>query len=347
MGALLTEGCDLYGTDETKAEAYGWQRMNGTQEACLPTGGRYGGPCFSMDYSHNGWRFTIKKAGVTTLYAFRSMKFQTDTFASTYGIFELRNNDQILMARVNINSARQIVIYDADSAIQATSTETLPFGIYHGVQAKFVCHATTGSIEVWANGVQYAIATNIDTMPSSGNQYVEIFTFGKATNDTVEWMDDPCLWDDSGSDWNDWTEGKDLLIETLYPNADTAQEDFIPLSAGDQFAEVNETPDHDADVSYNGSTNAGDKDRLGLEPMTGIPSVIYNVRSRIVAKKTNAGAANAKVGVFSGATEDVSAAQGLASDYTYLSHDNEVNPDDSLPWEKTDIDALQVQYESA
>jgi hypothetical protein len=347
MGALLVEGCDLYGTDEAKAVAYGWTRRQGSQELCLTTGGRFGGPCLKLAFNNNGWMWVLNKTNVTTLFAFFAHKYPDETYSSNYGVYQAANNIGGLMFRLRINSSKQIVIYDADGADQATSTGTLTLDSYHAVQVKAVAHATTGSVEVWINGVEFVTATNIDTMPSSGNQYFGRVTFGAVVSGADQFFDDICLWDDSGSDWNDWTDGKDLRIDTLYPNADTAQEDFIPLGAGDQFAEVNETPDHDADVSYNGSTNAGDKDRLGLEAFSGVPIAIYNVRSRIAVKKTNAGAANAKVGVFSGSTEDVSAAQGLSGDYGYLHHDSEINPDDSLAWEVADIDALQVQYESA
>ena len=116
---------------------------------------------------------------------------------------------------------------------------------------------------------------------------------------------------------------------------------------GTQCVEVDDDPDHDAETSYNQSATSGDIDRLELDTLSGTPTAIHNVRARMVAKKTDAGPALGVIGVYSGSTEGVSAGQALTTDFVPLHHDEEINPDDSLAWEKADIDALQVQYEHA
>jgi hypothetical protein len=350
MSILFQDGCDLYGTDETKAFAYGWQTVLGSQETVIPTGGRFGGGSFTLFWAHNGWERTLTQTNVTTLFTFAAMKYPTGVYGeSTWGFMEWKNDSDQLMARVSLNAAQNVVIRDANGTIQDTSTQQMAPNAWFAVQVKFVAHATTGSIEVWVNGVQWAIATNIDTMPASGNQYFQTVRFGACGPNSAhtEWKDDFAIWDDSGSDFNTWTDGKDLRIDTIRPTADTAQEDFTPQGAGDQYVEVDDSPDHDVDATYNESAGSGDKDRLEAGTITGTPIAIYNVRVRGVAKKTDAGLANAKVGVFSGAAEGVSAAQGLSTDYGFLHHDLPLNPGDSLAWEKADIDAVQLQYEHA
>ena len=345
----MTEGCDLYGTDEAKAEVYGWTRMNGTQETCQTTGGRYAGPCFGLEYNHNGWRWIIDKTGVTTLYSFGAHFYGvSQAYDSNYGLRQFNNSTGLLMGRVKVNTSQQIEIYDADGTLQDTSTEIVTPNVYFGVQIKLVAHATTGSIEVWVDGVQYAIATSIDTMPSSGNQYVTQVIWGVVKNgDSTQRIDDLALWDDAGSNWNTWTTGKDLAIETRRCDAVGNLSQWTKSAGSNNFENVDETPDHDADGTYNYDSVPGNADRINIEALSLTPDAIYNVRTRAVVRKTDAGPALAKIGVYSSTTEDVSAPQGLSTDYTFLHHDNEINPADAAAWEKADIDALQVQYEVA
>lgn len=347
MGVIFQDGCDLYGTDELKADQSGWIRTTNTN--CDPTLGRFGGGCLCCQYNTNYWSYPLV-VPKTTLWIHGAFWYQSgEVVSSSYGILYVTNATGQLVAKLFVNAvSHYLEIWDANNVLQATSTWAVTPDIWHALQTKIVVHATTGSIEVY-RGASSVVATNIDTLPSSGAGSIGVVRYGQVVH--RDWndnrWDDVAIWDDSGSDWNTWTEGKDLRIDTLRANAEGTPNDFTPIGAGDNFAEVDETPDHDADTSYNASSNVGNKDRLGLSTLADTPVEIYNVRTRVWAKKTNAGASDIKIGVYSGATEGMSAAKGLQTEYDHFTHDEEINPDDSLPWEIADIDALQVEYEHA
>lgn len=342
MAILMQDGCDLHGTDEAKATDYGWFFYGGPN--VLATGGRFGGGCFQIRYSTEGLRWSFVETSVTTIFVNTAFYYPAVSAQTTYGFIQLRNNTDVLMGKVKINDSDQVEIYDADDALQATSTEVTGSGVWQNMQIKAVAHATTGSIEVWVDGVQFAIATGIDTMPASGNQYFQQVIFG-TVNAGYAYRDDLVIWDNSGTGFNDWTAGKDLVIETNRCNAVGNLSQFTKSAGANNYENVDETPDHDVDTTYNYSSTSGQADRIGTDDLSVTPDTIYNVRTRVVARKTDAGAATLKVGVYSSTTEDLSAAQGLSTDYEFFHHDNEINPADSAAWEKADIDALQVQYE--
>jgi len=350
MAILFQDGVDLYGTNAQKALEYGWDRQDSNCR-CVEDVGRFGGDAFELSYNSNYWEAPVAGAP-TTLFIFKAHRIHPTPSYSNHdeGFISVKNGTAVWCGRMECGNVDQkLRLYDANNTEVDVADDALVPGVWYAIQMKIVIHATAGSMEVWVNGVQVLLATSIDTVPSSGTAYPEMVRFGGVChNGSGEYQDDLVIWDDQGAAFNDWTEGKDLRIDTLRPNADTAQEDFTPQGAGDQYVEVDDDPDYDGDTTYNESAASGDKDRLALTTLSGTPAAIYNVRTRVVAKKTNAGAALVKVGVYSGTTEDVSAAGlALGTDYGWATHDNEINPDDSLAWEVADIDALQVQYEHA
>jgi hypothetical protein len=351
MAILFQEGMDLYGTDEAKWLQYGWTRESAQVEV-QASSGRGGGGALSLQYDQNYARIGIPKASVTTVFAHVACYYDNggSISASNWGIMTYVNNTNDKHGWLKVNASKQLEFRDSAGTLQGTSTQTVSPDVWHDIQTKIFVHDSTGTFECWLDGVQVLNLSGLDTLNNTGNPYLEAVYYGTITSagsGNPDLRDDFAIWDESGSDWTTWTTGKVVEIETLRANADTAQEDFTPLGAGDQYAELDETPDHDGDTSYNESASSGDKDRVGLTTITGTPIVIYNVRVRAVAKKTAAGAALVKVGVYSGATEGVSAGLGLSTDYDFVEHDLPVNPDDSAAWEKADIDALQAQYEHA
>jgi len=346
MSVLFQDGCDLYGTDEDKAALNGWTRAD-ANSLCVASDGRGGGGALKLTYNSNWWQNQIPGAP-TTFWIFHSHYFDnTLAVNSGNGIIKVANTTVQQVCRVYHSSVDQkLRIYDADNTLQATSTGTMPSNAWYSIQMKVVVHATTGSVEVWVNGVQFVIATSIDTVPGTGNAYPEIVRFGPVGHaGTGEFLDDITIWDDQGSNFNTWTAGKDYQIETNRCDANGFNSQWTRSAGANNYENVDETPDHDGDATYNYASTSGLRDRIGTDALSVTPDTIYNVRTRCVARKESAGAALLKVGCYSDATEDVSAAQGLSTSYTYFHHDSELDPDGDVAWTKAQIDALQASYE--
>ncbi len=351
MGIIMQDGFDTYGTDEDKMASYGWV-IDTTQGTVQPTLGRFGGGAFSLGWlASNDHTFDHGKAGVTTFFFFMAFHYAGIESRSTGKFIRFQNVAGNSHVQLHLNSSAQIEVYDATGSLIGTSTETFPVNVWHTIQVKVVMHDTAGSVEAWGNGVQLfgGALTNEDTIHATGTATFERLMITELANggDTSDKRDDVVIWDDSGSNFNTWTAGKDIVIETRRCNAVGNLSQWTKSAGANNYENVDETPDHDADSTYNYNSTPGNADRINIEALSVTPDAIYNVRTRAIVRKTDAGPATVKIGVYSSTTEDVSVPQGLSTDYIPLHPDNEVNPADSLAWEKADIDALQVQYEVA
>jgi len=209
------------------------------------------------------------------------------------------------------------------------------------VEFKVIIHDSTGAVVIYVNGVEKYSLTGVDTRNGGTNGWVDCVRIGGQDSGAQNWSH-VAIWDTAGDPPTDFF--GPYKIYYLKPNADTAQEDFTPLGAGDQFEEINEQSADD-DTSYNSSATATDADEVGCEDLPASVGTIYAVQATVLARKNDAGARGVKVGVDSNGTDSVSADQPTILDYQYYDHLLHLNPDDAAAWEEADVNACLLRYE--
>jgi len=212
---------------------------------------------------------------------------------------------------------------------------------WHHFACKIVMSDTVGQVVIEVDGVEvYDSTATLDTINGGTNGWIDSVSFWGVDNGMYWSM--PVIWSTAGNPPTDFFNCH--RIYALRPNADTAQEDFTPQGAGDQFAEIDEV-NTDDDSTYNESSTATDADELDCESIATNVGTIYAVQATVVARKDDAGARGIKVGVDSNGTDDVSADIPLLTTYAFYDHILDLNPDDSLAWEEADINAAKLRYE--
>ena len=138
----------------------------------------------------------------------------------------------------------------------------------------------------------------------------------------------------------------DVRIDAVYPTADGTYTAWTPSTGTSHYALVDETTPNTTD--YNSSNTIGQKDSYVMgNPPSLASQIIYGVRVKVAAQKDDAGSRSMKVGVRSGTTDSLSAAQALGTSQLYYTNIHEVDPGTGASWTPSGVDNMEVVIESA
>lgn len=226
-----------------------------------------------------------------------------------------------------------------NSGVNVFSATTL----YH-VEFKILFHASAGTVEMRVNGAVWMSLSGIDTLPVAANYMTLSHSHANAgTNTNKMSMDNLYFWNDQGSRNNTFL--GERTIYTIFPSADTAQEDWTLSSGSDSFALIDNVPP-DGATNYLESTVVGDKDTFTLQNAPTSNIKVLGVQVNVQAQKTDAGEGEIQIGVTSNGVEDLSSSQIVTQDqFLYYQHMVELDPDTGLPFEVADINALELTFE--
>lgn len=229
-------------------------------------------------------------------------------------------------------------------ASSAAAGLALNENVWFHFETKLVVDGTNGSIELRVNEEEFINVTGLNTDPA-GDGVVGDITFragaGGGGGDGY-YLDDVYVLDTAGTRLNDFL--GDCRIETLQPSADTAQEDFTPVSGGDNYAEVDD-PERDEDSTYNHSDVVGAKDMFTMENLSTTPDTIFALQATISARKTEAGT-RGLAGVLDVGGTDYSGVEHLLNeDYLYEMYIFETSPATGSPWTGSEVDGAEAGYE--
>jgi len=342
MSIVFMDGFDNYNSDALMIDR-GWVSSNWGALYNETTGGRFNGP-----YPKCRYGTTLANSISTGLSGFVvswAEKCDAGEPADGYEFFSAIENTTV-HCTVRWRAGRKLQVYldGSTSYVGSPSTWSFPQDEWLNVQVKVVIHDSTGSVVVQIDGYEIINETGLDTK-NGGTGLVDVFKIrGLSGSNRYDHYDDFAVWSLTGDAPTGLID--DFRIETLRPNADSTPVNFTKSAGSNNYENVDDAFSNQ-DTDYNSNATIGEKDRLDLPSLTGTPDAIYAVQAVIHSKKSDAGARSAQVGVYSGSTEDLSSAQLQGTDYAFYTHIMTVNPDDSAAWEEADIDALEVQYETA
>jgi len=307
------------------------------------TSGPFGGVCMSPGRNNNDWvRWRLPSNVGTQFYFAAWIKF-FDTIDTGNEIFGFFSDDNVKHLRLYVNSGGTITIQRNTTTLE-TTVDALAAERWYHLEFTGTIANTNGAYTLKINNTTWATDSTSDTLESSGNANIRsIISYGEELDSFrfTKWG----VWSTSG-DAPTGSIGPHKCW-TVRPNADTAQADFTPQGAGDNYVEVDDV-NADDDSTYVESGTVTDMDRLDCGALPETPTAIYAVQARVLSKQTGAGSLSIKPGLYSGTTESkVATAIPVGIEWQYDVHLTTLNPDDSAAWEEADVNAAKVQYEVA
>lgn len=200
------------------------------------------------------------------------------------------------------------------------------------VELAFTIANSGGYAELFINGVSQGSFTGDTQQQATADfRYIELRSPDETGAGNGNDFDD-MYWK------NDTTPLGELRVATLRAVADTADADFVPVGSSPNYNCVKETL-VDGDTTYVQGSNSGDLDLYEYEDAPGDPSAIFGVQLVTFAKKTDAGARTLKSTIKSGTTLDTGTAVSLINTYDRYDRMVALDPNGSIPWTKTSVDA--------
>lgn len=247
---------------------------------------------------------------------------------------------------IGVNSNGTLSVYRGNgSVLLGTTVFALQIGIYSYVEAKFLLHASAGTVEIHVNGMNWPlngvpILTGVNTMGGASATFDEFFLQASSGHFNF-FHDDVYVLDGSGTDNNDFL--GDVRADVIYPTAAGASSQFTRSAGTDQWATIDETTPN-SDTDYNESNTPTHRDSLNFPnaPVTG--AVIKFIQALAYAKKTDAGGAGLKLTTRLGGTYYDGTEQGLSTGYHYQRQIWGVKPSNGAAWVDTDINAAEFGY---
>jgi len=240
-------------------------------------------------------------------------------------------------------------IYNKTVYISTSLSDTTPLvsaryitNVWHYVSFKIFLNNSTGTIDLYLDGVLEDSGTGLDTIGSGADSTIKVITFDAPNLYTSVLFDDIYFGDDSGSDLTDIV--KEIAIESLLPDGAGGSSQFTPLS-GSNYQNVDETTS-DGDTTYNSSSTATHKDLFTTASMSTTSGTVYAVQVKNKFSKDDASYRTVKNKIKSSATESDGSTTGATySEYKTNVDIFENDPNGGGNWTISSVNAIEIGYE--
>lgn len=257
-------------------------------------------------------------------------------------MFSFRNADNQVNLSLRMTTTGILSVFGPSGEIANSGVPVFVAGTYQYIEMQGTFNSSTGAFEVRLNGVTVVSASNVNTVIDPAKQESSQVQWEQVTTVSAEFFDDFYAYDDTGS-FNNTFLG-DRRIYTLYPNADTAQADWTPLS-GTGWENIDEGADGDA--SYIQAPEPGSPSEIVSEfELQNLPVTTGFIAAVVVSnfvRKTEAGIADFQSGIISNGVDLEKNVRPVNTTYTYFEDVYEYDPDTGASFTLPAVDALQVR----
>lgn len=262
------------------------------------------------------------------------------------------NNPNIEITLQSTGAIAAIRGDQSSGTVLDTSATLVPANSWNHIEAFVSIDAAIGSVEVRLNGVTILNLAGINTISADAEvsgatngglaEVSQWSTRHILSDGSTRWIDDIVAWEagTTGSPNDDFVGDKKVF--TQFPDADTADADWVPLTGADMFAMVDEA-DPDGDTSYDESTTAGDVMGLSFPDANAATIAIAAVIVAHKSKKTDAGTCNVQTSIVSSGDEEVGADNPMTTAYTLNQDVFELDPHTDAPWTLPGVNAMTVK----
>lgn len=218
-------------------------------------------------------------------------------------------------------------------------------GYWHSVEISASISTTTGHVVVNVDGTKVIDFTgntrNGGTVAALDTIKFQVASYISSVSSMV--IDDLYICNDTGTTNNTFL--GDIRVQTMLPNAAGSSTQLTPTGSTNNWQNAGEVPYNDA--TYNTSAVVGQRDTYGLSDLVAGTDKVYAVQAVTHAQKSDAGAANMKVALKSGAGVYYGPVQPLGTTDTAYATVFETNPATTAAWTVTDSNGLEAGVEIA
>jgi hypothetical protein len=344
MALIFPEGFDYYANVSEIADGRKWTTAETVGNLSL-VAGRIAGQAMRAGSWDAGISKTLASNYASGVVGFGARISNYGTWTTTkIGLCSFYNG-VYLQVGVGVNSSGQLVVsrglnQSIWQTTLATSSQNLIKNAWHYIEVKISIAESGGTVIVKVDGVEWINYTG-DTCQSG--EYFNIIKTGGCFYNVNTDIDDFYFCDLTGTKNNDFL--GDCRVCTLYPDADTADADFVPDTGPDGYARIDGAID---DASYVESETVGHKSLFGYEslPATDIGDVA-GVQIVTRAKKDDSGARSVSNVVASASSESVLTAYSLAEQFTHNADVLEDDPATGAAWTEGAVNAMLAGVEVA
>jgi hypothetical protein len=240
---------------------------------------------------------------------------------------------------IRVTGAGEIAIYRGSSTLLGTSSGAgLTQDIWSYIEVTINLHASTGTIDVWVNGVNVLSDTGLNTQ--GGSAFIDLIA---VRGDTVyrPVFDDVYVLDDSGTD--NTSRLGEVYVETLVPDADGNVNAWTRVGGGtNNWEAVDDMAPPDDDTTYVHSATATDQDLFGMAALTSGVGTVFAVEASALVRKEDAGFREIRLQARSNVTEAESGNISFsANEYRYINHIFENDPNGAIDWTEASVNAAE------
>lgn len=254
---------------------------------------------------------------------------------TSHGICGFRegSNDQITVTRESDGSlairrggvAGTIL---AQSAANVISTA----GIWYHIQLSATIHGSAGAAEVRVNGNTVVSVSGVNTS-ASGNNFINKIFWERPAGINTATVDDVWV--------SDTAFQGDCKVETTYPNADGATNNWTPSGAANRYQCVDEANENNGDTDYVLSGNVGDIQLFDFAALVTTQGTVKGAKFNHTSRKDDAGTREVKGVIRSNSINSERSTVALSETYQVLGEATIQDPTDSLVWTIAKANAVQ------
>ena len=321
----------------------------------IQAGNRAGSSCMRGSYVNNSFSWYHKnllRTASTVWVTWRSSCDVAPGGSTCNSLFQLQENGGPTHVIIGYTPNYELCAYNHNKTVQYGKGPILTQLAWHQFVAKVFISDTVGTIEIRMDGIATPIInlTGLDTR-NGGAGNISRIVVGEPN--AVPWLVnalptqtrimDIAVWDNDGNSPSGWV--GDVRVDDYTPSGAGSSTQWTPLS-GTNYSQVYEAA-ADYDTTYVYTTTNGYIDLYPTADITHNPPNIYSVSANVVAKKVDAGTAQLKTKLVSGATTSTGTAETLTMG-TYLRYYTHygANPDTATAWTVATVNAVEVGFEA-
>lgn len=336
MTILATDGFDMYASAAAEVGLAAKWIVGGTPT--LPAG-RFGGQAVRVNAGTGNHIRRALSSGGSSFTLGVAAKFNS-IGGNLLGLITLLNANTTFMIMMGVNLAGGILIQRGNTTIYngttlgTTANGVIVAGQWHYIEISVTIHDSTGTVDVWVDGINRLSLTGQDTRNGTPTT-IDTIGLGATDGSSPQVDYDDMYAIDSA------TRLGERRIETLRATADTADKDFARSAGADNFALVDETVVN-GDTDYVQGSSVGDRDLYQIADLSSIPTVIDCVNVIQFDKKTDAASRTMYNSIQSNAVDSDGAAHSLNTTYARNDRIVETDPSGGGAWTAARVNALLI-----
>lgn len=328
------DGFDRANTNASLA-LRGWQGITGTFAAITGRNSQGSALRLSFNGTNGMWR-DLPGGNLASRVVGMALKYRTTSFASSSSLFSLRDGST---AQINVFQGAyegRLIVKQGTTTLGTSAilwSDPAGLGVWKYVELVSTIHNTTGSYELFVDGVSVLSGTNVDTQ-GSANAYANRLYIDGSYNGC--------------SDFDDLYVGSTRLGERRVVSLSVTSDSAVAWTrstGSNNYATVDDNPLSASD--YNQATAASLRDQFGLEDLSFTPASIDAVAVNYTHTKTDSGARTIRAGIVSGgSTGNGTTVSPVLSVDTFRQELFATDPNTGSAWTKSGVDAAEPFYET-